>query len=569
MFTLRVTVPVNTTKGAPVFLRMGPSHAMTQVDEFEWVVALGSYPPGSEIQYSFRLGNDLVGGDGTPGLGPNGRRTVIVPDGPAEIPVTVMNWENLTEPTGRDESGRIPIQFYLSVPSTTPSSSDIRLVSEEAELDIAMTQVEDNPSLYGAAAAIDDAGLLSYRYVLESDGSESELKQVVIEYGGQQVSDWIISWDGTPSAQPRDEWMSGIYVMDYWSHPFLEETPATYDRLTAHNGEWVTITSGWDFGRFEPTPTLEPRNLEASAGGIELEDIRAQAAIAREYGLHIFLAPQMNLESLDGWQQMIVTTYDWEWWQAWLDEAEKLWMWNALVAEEIDAEVLQIPGWVFHVFPWKDQIYHGDHAEEFDQRIQEIIGNIREVYSGKLMINGVRHEWEFTALADYIGYTTLDIQDPEMPADATLDEWVAAYEQRFADFLDPEWEFWGKPVLLYQYSVSPQPSDSDPRGHMRQAAATEAIFRAIESRTYIAGAFNWAYQMIDAPLEDGVTLRGRVGEAVQAKWYGALSGSVEEGVAILSSQPGSGSVPMPFDRSVASNQVIWSRKRKAVNFATR
>ncbi|MBT5320499.1 MAG: hypothetical protein HOL45_11405, partial [Chloroflexi bacterium] len=52
----------------------------------------------------------------------------------------------------------------------------------------------------------------------------------------------------------------------------------------------------------------------------------------------------------------------------------------------------------------------------------------------------------------------------------------------------------------------------------------EAIYQLIEERPWIEGAYSWSYDYIDAPgeLTDGV--RGRLGEAVQAKWYDRLAG---------------------------------------------
>ena len=47
----------------------------------------------------------------------------------------------------------------------------------------------------------------------------------------------------------------------------------------------------------------------------------------------------------------------------------------------------------------------------------------------------------------------------------------------------------------------------------------EGIFRAIEKRPHIVGSFSWAYSMIVAPLEEGDGVRGKITEAVLAKWH--------------------------------------------------
>jgi hypothetical protein len=255
-----------------------------------------------------------------------------------------------------------------------------------------------------------------------------------------------------------------------------------------------------------------------------LDDIRAQARVAHESGLKVFLSPQMNPEVHTGWGDQTVSARSREWWARWLVEAEAQWMWNAIVAEDIGAEMLMLPGYVFHVFPPASFFDDPEYAPEFDQAVQELIAKVREVYSGKIFVSGSQREYDFPGLADYVGVTTYDLGLPELPASATFEELHEYYEGRFEENVDAIWQRWGKPVLFYTVHTPAKPQEGDPFGQLFQAAGLEAIFQEIAERPYVVGAFSWSFDMVGAShfASDGV--RGRAAEAVLAKWYALLAG---------------------------------------------
>jgi hypothetical protein len=201
-------------------------------------------------------------------------------------------------------------------------------------------------------------------------------------------------------------------------------------------------------------------------------------------------------------------------------------MWNAVLAEEIGAELLMLPGFVFHVFPQPGFFTDPAYVPQFDLAVQALITKVRDVYSGKILISGGQTGYNFPGMADYVGTTTYDLGVPEsLPADASFQELSDFYSQRFEERVDGIWERWGKPVLFYTIHVPAKPQDGDPYGQLFQAAGYEAIFQEIAERPYVAGSFSWSFEMIDAPwrVTDGV--RGRAGGAVMAKWYELLGGS--------------------------------------------
>ena len=59
---------------------------------------------------------------------------------------------------------------------------------------------------------------------------------------------------------------------------------------------------------------------------------------------------------------------------------------------------------------------------------------------------------------------------------------------------------------------------------MAQAAELEGLFQALITRPWIAGTMTWSYTHTDAIDGDADGLRGRLAEAVLAKYYGTYTG---------------------------------------------
>ncbi len=526
LVTLRVTVPANTPEGVPVYLRDGPTYRMHQIGPFEYITAVGSHPPGAEYRFRISLGDDHNGADGSPELEDSGDRAIVFPESDTTINVNVSKWANLPDPTLRAAGGSLTVKFRLSVPLETPDDATIVLMGDRPAVGsegTVMTQVPGNPWMYEADVNFGHDGLLRYRYAIEGTGLSSKELTVNTDYHGQQVNDFVVSWGDPPAA--RDGWVSGIYMPDFWSEGFLPTSDSAFSAAIEANGEWVAISSVWSFGQIQPLPYLESRPVRTWTVLTPIEDIRAQAAIARANGLKVFLAPQMNPEIHPDWQQQTVDAGSREWWGQWLEQAEAQWMWNAVVAEEIEAELLMLPGYVFHVFPPPAFFADPDYAPEFDLKVQAMIAKVRGVYSGKILISGSQTEYDFPSLADYIGVTTYDLGVPELPAAATFEQLEAHYSDRFEQDLDNRWERWGKPVMFYTIHAPARAQAGDEFGQLFQAAAHEAMFQQIEARPYVVGAFTWAFDMVGATDFETDGVRDRAGEAVLAKWYARLSGN--------------------------------------------
>jgi hypothetical protein len=236
------------------------------------------------------------------------------------------------------------------------------------------------------------------------------------------------------------------------------------------------------------------------------------------------LAPQFNMEMSPEGEEPVCSTHSTAWWDAWLGEARRLWMWNAILAEEIDAEALLLPGPCFHVFTPID-VGDGDpYIRGFDDAVAGLMADVRRVYGGKLIINGFNIDYGFLSDVDLVGVTAYDTGHPDLPYDATVDQWRDAYDSLLGGTIDPVHERLGKPLVFSQLHFPARAGDPDSSGEDRQARMLEGFFQALESRPWVVGTFSWAYPMVDAPLNDGDFVRARLAEAVLARYYGTYTG---------------------------------------------
>lgn len=525
LVTLRINVPSNTPEGVPVFLRDGPTYRMNRVGPHQWVTVVGSHPPGGEYGFSISLGDDMYGLDGSPGIGEQGRRSLFFPDESVELAVNVSKWANLPDPTLRDDRNGLTVKFRLSVPPETSEGATILLTGNRPAIGAngtVMQPVPGNPWLYEADVNFGHDGQLRYRYTVTDSGNSSDELTIETDYHGQEVNDYVASWDG--AVEEREGWVSGLFTPDFWSEAFLPVSGSAFEAGVETNGEWVVISSVWSFGEILPEPFIESRPVRIWTVLTPIDDIRAQAAIAREKGMKIFLAPQMNPEVQPDWQDQTVSAGSREWWEQWLEQAENQWMWNAVVGEEIGAEMLMLPGYVFHVFPPPSFFHDEGYAPEFDLKVQELIGKVRDVYSGKIMISGSQTEYDFPGLADFVGVTTFDIGVPGLPADASFDDLSEHYSDGFKLKVDTLWERWGKQVMLYTIHADAKEQDGDEFGQLYQAAAYEAMFQEVAARPFMVGSFSWAFDYVGAWQFETSGVRDRAAGAVMAKWYERLGG---------------------------------------------
>jgi hypothetical protein len=547
--TFRVTVPLNTPAGVPIAFEMGPTHWLTQTGPRTWEFTINSVP-NAGFRYRYLIGGDGAGADGTAGLEEGGYRRAKLEDRDLVVNDIVERWAGLPTATEAAPGARVDVVLNVSVPRETPEGAEVVWAPEDGSARLPMKAAEGNRWLYRAELQLPAGQEVAYHIERLGDTPvRGPTRLIRASYQGETFNDWVVAWSasgaspgpvgsgGPPAAGgpggagvpvtsvagDRLGYLAGYYPPDFWSRDFLALSDTTFARVAAHNGNLVALSSVWSYGRIKPHPMIESRAVQAPSVLTPRGDLVEQIEIAHRRGLQVLLAPQFNMEMSPGGLAALANNSS-AWWDEWLAEAERMWLWNAQVAEETGAEYLLLPGFVFHVFtgPWAFE--SADAFRAFDAKLAALVLRVREVYGGKILISGGVLESRAPGLADLVGVTTYDTGHPELAATSTVEEWRTAYDALFKEKVDPIRETWGRPVMLYQLHLPSPAGDRDPDAQLAEARRLEGLMQAIDDRPWIAGSLSWSYSMIDAPLADTDGVRGRIAEAVLAKYYGRFTG---------------------------------------------
>jgi len=526
LVTLRLIPPAGTPPDAHISLNMGPSSWMEHAGDGTFTTVVGS-SPGGTVNYRYLLGDDHNGADGS-AEAIDGQRTLTAPEGGGEIVDVVTHWEGQRDPSARREDGSLAVKFRVSVPPETPVDSQIFIVGDRPALGsgVELTQLPGNPWLYEGEVVFGHDGTLNFSYELRNRGLQSFARRIETDFDGQVVNDWLDRWPGiSPAVEERDGFVKGFYTPDFFSEGFVSLSESTYANIREHEGSAIVVSSVWSYGQSQPIPTLEYRGVHAGTVSTSIEGAIAQAKIAHDAGLNVFWGPQFNMEQAPGGFETYNGPKTDEWWIEWMKLADEMWTWQATVGEMIEAEYMMLPGPLFHVYDHIDRPDDHPTILHIESEHKRIIEKVRSIFSGKLVITGSADRYEFPGMADFNGVTTYDVGVPTLPADTTVEEFIEYYEERFAERVDPIGGRWGNPVFFYTIHAPALPTESDPSGEIGQANALEALFQVISRRPNIQAGLSWSYDMVDVPLHAGDGVRGRLGEAVLAKWYAILGGS--------------------------------------------
>ena len=419
------------------------------------------------------------------------------------------------------------VEFRVTVPALTTEGESTLIVDGTGALSdgVVLNVVPGTPTLYVGSASL-PAGSYSYslrRENLDERGDpvlSAQERSLTVSLVEHTVNTWVVGWSGEPpNVEERDlPFVGGYYLPDFWSPGFETLSRPTFDEIEQRLPTAVTLSSVWSYGRVRPEPVVEPRPILAPSVATPRQAIVDQASEARRNGLPVVLAPQFNMEMTpDGASLAGPKTQ--QWLDAWLREAERLWLWNAEVADEVGADMLLLPGPTFHVFDPAGSFPSSASRDAFDEALIALIDRVRDRYDGQVIVSGGQTHLAAPGHADFVGVTTFDTGHPALGPFATVEQWRAAYDAVFTSRLDPIHDAWGRPIVIYQLQVPSTPTSGDPTGEFAQARQLEGMLQALSSRTWVVGALSWAYGMIEAPelAEDG--LRGRLAEAVLSKHY--------------------------------------------------
>lgn len=236
--------------------------------------------------------------------------------------------------------------------------------------------------------------------------------------------------------------------------------------------------------------------------------------------------------------ERVMGTHSNEWWDKWFEEAEKLYLYNAEIAQRTGAEMLLLPGPVFQAFQGEGSFEDPSYISVFDQKMMDLIGKVRQHYSGLLLVSGAHFSlYDFPSLADYVFITAFDMGVKlDVSSSASVQEIKRALENVLDRYARPMFDKYNKPVIVQLtydsvdgaangvFGDAPWDAD-DPTTVLdviEQANIYEAFFQAIIDRPWVAGTFDYMYHFFDVPEDETASIRAKPAEAVLSKYYRAF-----------------------------------------------
>jgi hypothetical protein len=539
--TFNLTAPLNTPAGDPIcMLNIGaPSVMMDKVGKNNWVFTLFAFP-GTVFQYKYVRGPVSGGEEKFVPDNPESFRSIIIPENDTIISDTVECWRWYPKAVKPIPSESINVTFRVTVPPNTPVEDTIYLVGNSTELGsylnpkaIPMTRSPTNDWLWEVEVAFDSPKRIEYRYT-RGDFSKSEClsRTLDVAYGGQTLEDMVFSWIDIPFSLQRD-FISAIYPVDYWTAELLALYKPTLTRIREHGAEWVVVTSVWSYSQVEPLPEIEQRPIKVGGVFTPTEDLIAKINMIHSMGMKAFILPQFNMEMTSNGSK-IWEAHSNEWWDKWFEEAEKLYMYHAKIAQQTSAEMLLLPGPGFHIFPGEWQFEDPLYVNVFDQKMQNLIEKVRQHYNGLLVGDGTKLVYDFPSLLDFTRITSFDWgMKLNVSSNASVQEIKQALEKVLDNQAKPIFERYDKPVIIQLAYASVDnavsgaygevPSEPDDPSTIldltEQANIYEAFFQAILNRSWVAGLYDFSYSFIDLPYDEGPSIRAKPAETVVSKYY--------------------------------------------------
>ncbi|MDX1534649.1 MAG: hypothetical protein R3291_03415, partial [Thermoplasmata archaeon] len=421
----------------------------------------------------------------------------------------------------------VNVTFRVAVPLNTPANETVYMEWSSATLGSGsdpLTSLTSNRWIWEGRVTFSAPGDITYAYTRGAARvPENATRSLAVAYEDQVVTDGVDVWSDLPPMPLAPSFLQGVGPEDFWSVDFLGQYEAALDDIVDQNAEWVVVSSIWSYGRVDPTPLVEPRPLRAGSVFATTEDLQEVIARIHAHGLKAFIVPQFNMELTPGGDE-VWNAHNNSWWAAWLDQARRLYLYNALVAEKAGVEMLLLPGPGFHVFFGSGWFTDPGYLPTFDARMQALIGEVRARYSGLLAVGGVPTEYDFPSLADFVGTTTFALTTPNLE-NRTVGAIRSDYDALLDSQTQPLFARWGRPVIFYQVALNGFGGTDTvlTPGHLLlQANAFEAFFQALWNRTWVEGMFTFGYRYTEVPLLVDASTRGKPASAVLAKYFGIL-----------------------------------------------
>ncbi len=292
----------------------------------------------------------------------------------------------------------------------------------------------DNISIY-----IQKNTLLEYRYSLSVEGYSSEnLGDLQIEYyygynnyrthnvvSDETLNDKIDGFltfeaqliDPVPKARNI---FTGIMMADYWNSTYYNQFETVISRLEYINPDYLMNSPVWNFNSIIDIPRLESTGQHLYSVSIPDDDLAHWADVASEFKLALY--QQVNPEMMDTGVADFFTSgakTD-EWWDLYIFELERFFLYYADVAEENDFDLIRLPD--TFIGETLGMFSNFEQAEKYDLAMSSLVDKIQEVYSGQIytsveIYNNFEYHFTYLEKMDYLSnkhwFSILDLNAAE------------------------------------------------------------------------------------------------------------------------------------------------------------
>jgi hypothetical protein len=502
-------------------------------------------PAGEDLHYKYTLGDGFWNAerfrDGSTRL-----RRLVVPDHDTTIDDTIATWSN--GPTS-------PITFDITTPDDTPVGEMVSIQLNPGfgwTEPIPMWPVGGNRWVYVLFSPLEYLDTLAYRYCRnEQCGVADDARTAGITSPGFLVSpaeesltvnDRVEAWVGIseplkpitvpdmPVANRGQSFMAGVEFQENYHPSWQAHLPAAMKDIASLNANWVVICPSWTYTR-QNLPVLE-----VVPGQDPLwTDLVSNIQQASEAGLHLALYPTARFpaDSEEWWLQ---ASRDFPWWTVWFERYERFILHHADLAESQGAGALILGGeWLTPVLP-NGLVADGSSSrvpEDAEARWRELLGKVRERFSGKLLWaltfpEDIESPPAFIDEFDQI-YVLWSAALSEQPGESQAEMTAQALEL-LESLLQPFYEMTAKPLVigLAYPSVTGGATglvDEGADGELNlqeQVDAYNAMFAATNEVEWVEGLVSRGYYPPAVMQDTSPSLHGKPARGVLWYWFGRM-----------------------------------------------
>lgn len=586
--TFQITVPEDTTPGVPVLLAGNQRHfgelytelssglsmnryrmpQLIYVDPTHYIL-LATLFEGTDLRYKYTLGDGLWNAERDRERALVTRR-MIVPGEDVVIQDTVATW-NSSEGNN--------LLFHVTAPDKTPAGDEVSLqLNPGIWFDpLPMWELVNNEWFYALRGPLTFNTPLSYRYCrnavcsgavdVEDPDDLGSGRDLVGSPTGQEIRDVIDAWKWTRGGgmstdvvapediRARPEFEVGVEIVPAYEPAWAKYFPPGMADVAGLGANAITLTPTWEWSPPAPFPVLEFDPTQSPFG----DELAAYVRAAYAEGLRVNMRATTMAESgeLDVWWTNSPRIDSW--WTTWFDEYRSFALTIARQAATSGAEKLIIGG--PEVSPALPNGQLGDGTPsgapaDAAERWEEIIADIREVFSGRLAFElevgeGVQDPPGFLDAVDEIHlywHAALtsgpesDFEELHPAVTKAMDEALFALRSYRAkpirlsvEYLSIRGSSIGCPPTIDGSCRTPadfdQGADPDPDLEIdlaAQATIINAVMLEAHGRSEISGFYVRRFNPITELRDKSASVHGKPAQDVLWYWYPRITGETTE-----------------------------------------